>query len=247
MKKEIVAKCRKLLRAYRSGELGDTRMPEEASPKFSPEEKEARLVYFTLPMALNYQRDSYKLWESALETFGDSETRQVFNVSESANLSEEKLRQLLLRYELALQPNRHIDIWSRVSKTIADNWKSIGSLLQFADNDFLKLKHIVQEQYKKGFPYLSGPKIFNYWSFVIQEFGKVALDNSRYIEIAPDTHVIKGSIRLGVITENEAKGLTKEKISEKWRRILSGSGINPIDMHSPLWFWSRNGFKFRLN
>lgn len=30
-------------------------------------------------MALNYQRNSYKLWESALNTYNDKETNFVFN------------------------------------------------------------------------------------------------------------------------------------------------------------------------
>lgn len=43
-------------------------MPEDSNPNFSSDEIEMRLAYFTLPMALNYQRDSYKLWESVLKT-----------------------------------------------------------------------------------------------------------------------------------------------------------------------------------
>ena len=59
-------------------------------------------------------------------------------------------------------------------------------------------------------------------------------------------HVTQCSVRLGVITSQEAEKLSKEKISERWRKILEGSGINPIDMHAPLWFWSKNGFIFKL-
>jgi hypothetical protein len=51
---------------------------------------------------------------------------------------------------------------------------------------------------------------------------------------------------LGVITEQEAETLPKDAISEKWRGLLKGSDIAPIDMHSPLWFWSRNGFIYKL-
>ena len=82
--------------------------------------------------------------------------------------------------------------------------------------------------------------------FIIQEYGKVKLNNSEFIEIAPDTHITKCSIRLGVITEKEAETLSKEEISEKWRVILKDTKIKPIEMHPPLWFWSRNNFKFKL-
>ena len=245
-KDEIISKCKILLNAYRLGELGYMKMPEDSSPKFSTDDKEIRLAYFTLPMSLNYQRDSYKLWGSSLKTFNDPETKIVFDVKFSASLDEDKLRQYLTKYKIALQPNKHIAIWQKISKTISENWGSISSLMESVDYDFLKLKDVVQRQFKKGFPYLSGPKIFNYWSFIIQEYGKAKLKNSEFIEIAPDTHITKCSILLGVITEKESEFLTKEKISEKWRELLCGTKINPIDMHPPLWFWSRNNFQFKL-
>ena len=243
---KIISKCKLLLDAYHSGRLGYTKMPEESSPEFSEEETESRLAYFTLPMSLNYQRDSYKLWESALKTFNDSETRVVFDIKFSARLDEAKLRVLLTRYKVALQPNKHIATWQKIAKTISENWGTINGLLKYADYDFLKLKNIVQKQFKSGFPYLSGPKIFNYWSFIIQEYGKVKLKNSEFIEIAPDTHITKCSVLLGVITKEESEFLTKEKISERWREILKGTGINPINMHPPLWFWSKNNFQFKI-
>ena len=157
-KTEIISKCKILLDAYRSGKLGYMKMPEGSSPNFSESDKEIRLVYFTLPMSLNYQRDSYKLWESVLKTFNDSETKIVFDVQSSANLNEEQLRTFLTKYKIALQPNKHIATWQKIAKTISENWGTVDNLLKSADYDFLKLKDIVQRQFKKGFPYLTGPK-----------------------------------------------------------------------------------------
>ena len=243
---EIIDNCKILLQAYELGQLGQTRMPEDSNPGFSNEEQELRIAYFTLPMALNYQRDSYKLWEAALNTYNDSETRIVFDIARSLELDEDELRNYLAKYKLALQPNRHIQIWQKISDTIFRNFGSFSNFIKESESDFLKLKEIVQNKYKKGFPYLSGPKIFNYWSFILREYGGVDLTNEEFIEIAPDTHVTKSSIVLGIITKEEAESFSKEKISERWRNILKNSGINPIDMHPPLWFWSRNGFVFNL-
>lgn len=220
-------------------------MPEDSHPSFPGEE--ARLAYFTLPMSLNYQRDSYKLWESALKTFNDEETCAVFDVQRSAALSTEVLRSHLLKYRVALQPNKHVQTWQTLAKTIIANWGSITSLLQAADHDYAKLRQIIQTDFKKGFPYLSGPKIFNYWCFILSKYGKIALKNADLIEIAPDTHVTQCSVRLGVITAAEAETLSKQEISKRWRELLKGSGINPIGMHPPLWFWSRNGFKLNID
>lgn len=240
----IIQNCKSLLEAYKTGKLGQTKMPEDSNPGF--QDNEMRLAYFTLPMALNYQRDSYKLWEAALKAYNDPETREIFNIAKVAHMDEAKLRELLTKHKVALQPNKQTSTWRTISKTIFENFGSFEKLMNVADNDYIKLKEIIQVKLKKGFPYLSGPKIFNYWSFIIKEYGNVPLKNAQYIEIAPDTHVTQCSVLLGVINQVEAESLSKEKISERWREILKGSGINPIDMHPPLWFWSRNGFVYKI-
>lgn len=243
---KIIENCRILLNAYKNKELGQTKMPEDSNPGFNDDEQEMRLAYFTLPMALNYQRNSYNLWKSALKTYQDEETKEIFNISKVSEIDLDKLKNLLLKHKLALQPNKHTEIWQTISKTINHNFGSFTNLFNKANSDYLKLKEIIQKEQKKGFPYLSGPKIFNYWSFILQEYGKLNLQNSEFIEIAPDTHITKCSVILGVITKEEAERLAKEKISERWREILKGTDINPIDMHPPLWFWSKNNFKFKL-
>ncbi len=242
----LIQQCKALLDAYKNGDLGICTMPEDSSPKFSKEQLELKLAYFTLPMSLNYQRDSYKLWDAALKTFNDPETHDIFSIKSSATISDDLLRMKLLKHRLALQPNKHINTWKVISKTIYFNWKTIEQMFKEVDNDFLILRELIQHKYKKGFPYLSGPKIFNYWSFIISTYGGIPLKNSAYIDVAPDTHITKCSVLLGVITKEEADKLSKEEISRRWRNLLLNSGINPIDMHPPLWFWSRNGFLFKL-
>jgi hypothetical protein len=158
----------------------------------------------------------------------------------------EKLRSFLVRYKLALQPNKQQIPEGRLRGTVEENFGSFEDMIAACESDYLKLRKVVQSDLKKGFPYLSGPKIFNYWSFILCEYGGVALKNKRFIEIAPDTHVTQCSVLLGVISKEESEGFSREKISERWREVLKGSGINPIEMHPPLWFWSKNGFLFRL-
>lgn len=242
----IIDKCKKLIYAYKNGLLGQTKMPEDSNPKDFGNE-EFRIAYFSLPMALNYQRDSYKLWESALKTWNDKETREVFDVNVVVSMDDNKLREHLMKYKLALQPNKHISTWKNICTTVSSEFGSFSNLIKNADNDYIKLKEIVQVKNKKAFPYLSGPKIFNYWSLILREYGRINLKNYQFIEIAPDTHVTQCSVILGVISKGESEVLSKEEISERWRTTLKDSGINPIDMHPPLWFWSRNGFIYDIN
>ena len=246
MKDTLVQNCQNLIEAFKTGKLGQTKMPEDSNPGFDDNQMETRLAYFTLPMALNYQRDSYKLWENTLKTWEDAETRKVFDVKLVSKMSDEELRGLLMKYKVALQPNKHIATWKNISKTIFENWGSVSAFIQASDSNFLTLKEFVQVTHKKGFPYLSGPKIFNYWSFILGEYGKIKFMNKEYIDIAPDTHITQCSVVLGVITKEESELMSKDSISERWRILLKDSDITPIEMHPPLWFWSRNGFIYKL-
>lgn len=242
----IIDRCRKLITAYQSGALGDCVMPEESAPTFDSSPHEERIAYFTLPMALNYQRNSYKLWDAAKRTYEDQTTRNIFDISAVTNMDVEQLKQKLIKYKVALQPNKHIQTWLKIAETVFKNWGSFSQLLQACDYDFLQLRATIQNQYKKGFPYISGPKIFNYWSFILSTYAQVPLKNKQYIDIAPDTHVIQCSVKLGVLSPLEAETWSREKIAEKWRILLNGTEINPVDLHSPLWFWSRSGFAYQL-
>jgi hypothetical protein len=67
MENNLINYCYKLIDAYRTGKLGQTKMPEDSSPMFSSEQREERLSYFTLPMVLNYQRDSISFGKAHLK------------------------------------------------------------------------------------------------------------------------------------------------------------------------------------
>lgn len=238
----LIQKCELLIAACDAGKLGPVEMPEDSSPTFSNNEAEERLAYFSLPMSLNYQRDSFALWRAALATYNDPDTRDVFSINAVKAMSTEELRRKLRKHKLALQPIKHTNTWQTISTTVVDHWGSFLGLIKASNTDFLILREIVQHKHKKGFPYLSGPKIFNYWSSILKRYAHITLSNAEHIELAVDTHVLKCSTLLGVITEEESSKLGRLAISEKWRAALSGSDIAPSDMHFVLWFWSRNGF-----
>ena len=243
---QLITNCEALIEAYNTGGMGNCALPEDEMPIFAPDEQEAKLAYFTLPTALNYRRSSTQLWEAALATYEDPATQGVFSITCSAHFSQEELRRQLLRYGVAMQPNRHTLTWSTIAQTIDENWGTLIRLLESTAYDFLLLKDTVQRTHRKGFPYLAGPKLFNYWSFILGAKCDVELKNKEFIDIAVDSHVLKCSTKLGVITVEEANTLTTEKIAERWRDRLTGSSIAPTDLNVPLWFWSRNGFAFEL-
>lgn len=245
-KYQIIKNCKKLLDWYKKWELGYMKMPEDENPWLEKMSLEEKLVYFTLPMSLNYQRNSYTLWEWVLNGYNDNEVNKVFDIKVSANLDEAELREYLLKYKIALQPNKHIQSWSKISKTVYENWGTMTELFEYCDYDFLKLREVFQKEYKKWFPYISWPKIFNYWCSILPTYTWIELKNREFIDIAVDTHVMQGSIKLWVVKKEEKDSLSKEEIHKRWRDILKDSWISPVEMHSPLWFWSRNNFEFKI-
>lgn len=58
------------------------------------------------------------------------------------------------------------------------------------------------------------------------------------------THVIQASVRLGIISMEEAAGANARKLTAgRWQELLAGTDLVPIDVHTPLWLWSRGKFK----
>lgn len=241
--KTIVDKIYALIKLHQSGALGGEIMPEVENPKLPKNSKE-NYIYFTLPMALNYQRNSYKLWEAANKSYNDSEVSGVFNPQKVIEMSDDILRFKLTKHKIALQPNKHIQIWKTISRTIVSDFSSdLRNLFIQNDYDVKQIKkHILS--HKKDFPYLGGSKILNYWLYVMEQYTDAQFKNRDLITVAPDTHVIQASVKLGLITEKEAiDSKNREILAEKWNTLLKDEMLSPIDVHTPLWLWSRGGFK----
>lgn len=239
---DIIEKVRNLIELHKQGVLGGEVMPEDSNPSLNIASDE-NYLYFTLPMALNYQRNSYKLWESALLTFNDSECKDVFNPVKVIAMTNNELKDKLTKYKVALQPNKHPEIWEKLCYTFVNDFNgSVKELFNRCDYDIIKIKNYILS-HKKDFPYLSGTKILNYWLYVMSMYTNCNFKNRGEISIAPDTHVLQSSVKLGIIKEEDLKNSNiREIVSERWKNILKDTDIQPIDIHTPFWLWSRNGF-----
>ena len=243
-KKQILEQVDKLIIMYKNGELGGEVMPEDANPHFEKSSLE-NYLYFTLPMALNYQRNSYTLWESALKTYNDEETRFVFNPKLCLEKSFEEVQYALTKYKVALQKQKQTEIWLALCNTFVELFDGdIRKLFDELDNDVEKIRDYIQKQNKKKFPYLSGTKICNYWMYVIYQYTDRRYKNIEKLTVAPDTHVCKATRKLELINDEEFNSSNVQLIViERWQELFKGTKYKPIDIHTPLWLWSRNGFK----
>ncbi len=197
-------------------------------------------LYFTLPVCINFQRNSPALWAAALATWEDEVTRYVFYPEQLAERPMQQIRADLAKHKLALQPNKHTLIWTTIARTLHEHYlDDPRKIIEEAEGDAGKLIYLLQKTYRKRFPYLSGPKLSNYWPFILSLYTDAHFTNPQEISIIPDTHVLQSSIRLGLSDAST----TPLQVEALWRELLKGSGINPSQVHPALWYWSRNKFR----
>ena len=243
---EILSKVNSLLLIYNEGLLGGEKMPEDENPNLEISSKE-NCMYFTLPMALNYQRNSYVLWECANRMYRDSQARVVFDSHKVCEISEDLLRNTLVKYKVALQPNKQPRIWRRICQTIEDNLNGdIRNLFVMNEYSVKQIKEYIAKN-KKAFPYLGGNKICNYWLYVLEQYTDIKFVDRENITVAPDTHVIQASVKLGVISEEESSQSNVQiVVAHRWKELLKDTELKPIDIHTPMWLWSRGKFSVEI-
>lgn len=231
-------KVKQLLALYEQG-LIPTLAHHEVNPGLPLGSRE-NYLYFTLPVCINFQRSSPALWAAALATWNDAETRYVFFPEKLAKAPLEKIRGDLMKHRLALQPNKHTLIWTTIAKTLHDYYQDDPrTIIDEVESDAGKLISLLQKTHRKRFPYLSGPKLSNYWPFILSHYTDVQFKNPQEISIIPDTHVLQSSVQLGLTLESA----TPLQVELAWKELLKDSGINPSQVHPALWNWSRNKFQ----
>ncbi len=243
-KQEILNKVDILYDMWKKGLLGGEVMPEDENPNLERNSLE-NYLYFTLPMALNYQRNSYTLWESANKTYHDEETKFIFEPNEVLKREASEVQEALVKYRVALQRNKQTEIWLKLCNTFIKYFDGdIRNLFKELNYDVDKIKHFIQVEHKKDFPYLSGNKICNYWLYVLWQYTDLEFTNMEKLTVAPDTHVVKTTHHLGLITDEELnKSDVQLIVIDRWNKLFEGTKYKPIDIHTALWLWSRNGFK----
>ena len=240
----LLDKAERLIQMHRAGLLGGETMPEDANPHL-PSNSAENCLYFTLPMALNYQRNSYALWQSALQTYTDDATRFLFSPQQCLERPFTEVQQAITKHKLALQRQKQTEVWIKLCQTFTDHFGGdIRLLFEENNNDVARIKLYLQVENKKAFPYLSGVKICNYWLYVIHQYTDRQFTNLDALTVAPDTHVCQASLKLGLITESDFQSPhVQSVVADAWKQLFEGTSYNPIDIHTPLWLWSRNGFR----
>ncbi|MCA9383141.1 hypothetical protein KC909_02140 [Candidatus Dojkabacteria bacterium] len=239
-KQETITKLLKIEELYHSGKLGE--VTHEVYPKLEKNER-LNYLYFTLAPAINFQRDSKRMWQSAFETFMDPETTFVFDPLITKNKSRKDIQSALVKHRLALLTEKHTDIWIKISNKLASEYAGDpANLIEANRSDVPTIIEYLRVN-KTDFPYLNGPKMSNYWLYILHQFTDVKLKNIQDISIIPDTHIKKASVILGLTKSNTA---TPEEVELVWKNLLEDTEYMPMQFHAPMWRWSKNKFEPNL-
>jgi len=237
-KKKLLSKLEKLKSHLERGDIPQLHN-HEVNPKLSPESRE-NYLYFIMTCSLNFQRSSPKTWESALNTWNDEETRFLFFPEKVVTAETETVRSSLLRHKLALQPNKHVEIWTGIMKTFAKDFDNDPrNLFKVCDFDTTLILKTITIDMKKSFPYLSGPKLSNYVLYILLHYSDLKLKNRNSLSVIPDTHIMQATEQLGILTKDRINPLN---VQNAWNELLEGTSWAPVDFHAMLWNWSRNKF-----
>ncbi len=169
MENKKLKKIKKLYNLFQQGKI-PTLAQHEVNPGLDISSRE-NYLYFTLPPCINFQRNSPAMWKSALATYQDTKTRYLFFPEKVVKKNRKKVQKDLLKYKLALQKNKHTDIWIAISKTLNKHFQNDPRKLLFAANrDVVNILQLIQKDRKKDFTHLSGPKMTNYWLMILSQY-----------------------------------------------------------------------------
>lgn len=237
-KDDQLLRVRQLLAYFDQGRIPQLAQ-HEVNPNL-PRGSRENYLYFTLPVCINFQRSSPAMWASALAAYEDPATNYVFFPEKLAGVPIEQIRCDLTRHKLALQPNKHTLIWTTIAAALRLYYASDPrQVLAEAGYDAGVLVRLLRTTNRTRFPYLSGPKLSNYWPYILAQYTDVRFDSMHNLSIIPDTHVIQSSEHLGLV----APGASQLQVENAWHELLSESDITPVQMHPVLWNWSRNNFQ----
>lgn len=240
-----------------TGIHGRTAMPEDIIPERVERGSLEHLLFITLTVSIDYQRDADRLWRSARRTFEDPETTYLFDPKSLYKTSQEKQIKDLQKHNLSKRQNQDQWIWSTVGVTFYKKWagdprnflRDCGwdatKILERLRND----THQWGSKSKADYPFLRGPKIGLLWLRMLRDnVGLEELKNLGEVPIPVDRHVARATLATGVIKgtfEGDLEDLFQH-IRRAWFKSVEGleaknRPMTALDVDEPFWHLSKYG------
>jgi hypothetical protein len=246
-----------LYHAFRiTGIHGNKEMPEDLTPSGVVRGSLEHILFITLSVCIDYQRDANALWASSRQTYEDPETRYLFNPQMLHETPFSKIVRDMQKYKLSKKPQQDANAWHTVGVSFYK--KSLGDPRNFFDNCnwdapliLAKLKidgHHINGKRVPDYPFLRGDKIGPLWLRMLRDnVGLTHIRNLDKVTIPVDIHVALGVVR------GQYKGRLDnlfEIIRQVWFESIKGLTVDgrqmiALDVDEPLWHLSKYGCTYR--
>lgn len=247
-----------LYEAFRTtGIHGRVDMPEDMPPGGVEAGSLEHILFLTLTVAIDYQRDAHALWESARCTYEDPETRYLFDPATLHETPYSKIVDDLQKHRLSKKSQQDTFIWRTVALSFYKKWG--GDPRNFlADCDYdgpTILRRLKEDQHLGDgrsyidFPYLRGDKIGPLWLRMLRDNAGIdTIQNLESVPIPVDIHIARASLCLGVVHgryEGRLEDLFAD-VRRAWAESVKGHPVDgrpmiALDVDEPLWHLSKFG------
>ena len=236
---------------------GHKDMPEDITPAGVERGSLEHVLFITLTVSIDYQRDAPSLWEVSRQTFQDLETRYLFNPKHLHQITFQKITKDMQKYKLSKKPQEDANIWRTVALTFHDKWKDDPrNFLRDCSWDSLVIlnrlrndTHMYNGEPVSDYPFLRGPKIGPLWLRMLRDNAGISeLRNLDKVPIPVDIHVARATFATGVV-RGDFKGSLEhlfKYIRKAW--FVSTEGLKlearpmiALDVDEPLWHLSKYG------
>ena len=250
--------ARHLYDSYTStGIHGNKDMPEDEIPAGVLRGSLEHLLFITLTVSIDYQRDANSLWASSRETFEDEDTNYLYYPELLYEAPFRKIIEDMQKHRLSKKPKKDANIWRTVALTFYKKWggnpKNFLADCNWESKTVLKRLredvHIYNERRVPDYPYLRGNKIGPLWIRMLRDnVGIKEIRNLEGVEIPVDIHVARATLTTGVI-RGKFKGKLQElfgNIRNAWFKSVSSLNVKnramiALDVDEPLWHLSKYG------
>jgi hypothetical protein len=240
-----------------TGIHGRTKMPEDILPAGVARGSLEHLLFITLTVAVDYQRDANALWAASRKTFEDADGRYLYDPEKLHLGSPAKIREDMQKHGLSKKPRKDAWIWRTVGVTFYKKWggdprnflehcgwDSLLVLQRLADG-----QHLYNERTVADYPYLRGPKIGPLWLRMLRDnVGVSTLRNLDSVPIPVDVHVARATLALGIVGGQHSGSIRDlfQRIREAWFQSVEGLQVRDrpmiaLDVDEPLWTLSKYG------
>ena len=236
---------------------GRTDMPEDITPNGAVKGSLDHILFITLTVSIDYQRDAPALWESSRRIFDDSEMKYLFVPKLLHETPFNKIVVDMQKHELSKKPQKDANIWRIVGVTFYKKWGGDPrNFLQDCHWDssiiLARLRsdtHLYNGRLVSDYPYLRGPKIGPLWLRMLRDnVGITQLKNLEHVPIPVDIHIARATLTTGIVRGHFRGRLDEvfEYIRKAWFESVKGLSIKnramiALDVDELLWHLSKYG------